>query len=149
MAGHTADDPSQFIHFCAQCGNSIHSELTCGDNITALQMGVRGFAFGYMRLLSTPLQNKLCTGTPDPTNIIVCYACQKPLILAMTKCIWRGYAVDLNIFHTSKPTHGDNDDDHSVLESQGQVNQDRIDWANRDSKIHWKTSLSLPANPTS
>ena len=130
MADHTAGDPSQSIHSCVQCGKSIHSELTCGDNIAALQMSGHGFAFGYLRLLSTPLQNKLRTGTPDPTNLIVCYACQKLLQPAMTECIKRGGAVDLNISHTSNLRTSDtsqvedNNDENSVLKSQGQVNRD-------------------------
>ena len=87
-------------------------------------MSGRGFAFGYMCLLSTPLQNKLHAGTPDPTNGVY-YAYQKPLLLAMTECIQRGDAVDLDVFHTQKATRGDNNDEDSVMESQGEVNRDR------------------------
>ena len=42
-------------------------------------------------------------------------------------------------FHTLKPSNTtQNDDEKSVLESQGQVNQDWGDWANRGYTIHWK-----------
>ena len=36
MTNHTAGDPSQPTYYCAQCGNCIHSELTCRDNVAAL-----------------------------------------------------------------------------------------------------------------
>ena len=56
----------------------------------------------------------------------------------MTECIKRGDAVDLDVFHTPMASNGDNNDEDSIMESQGEVNRDRGGWANQDYKIHWK-----------
>jgi hypothetical protein len=84
-------------------------------------MAGHGFTFGYMHLLYPPLQSNLHTGTPGPTNVIVCYASLKTRLLAMSECIRRGDVVDLKMFHMlnllNTSQMGNNDDEISVLES--------------------------------